>query len=596
MIARCDPLLRLLGLALGSRPLRGRLLLAVAAGAAATGCGVALLAVSGFLLARASQHPGILAISAAVVAVRALSAGRGVSRYLERLASHDAAFRVLARVRVRIYRRLERLAPAGLAEFSSGDLLARLVSDVDATQDLFIRGIAAPLAAAVVGAGSVVACLLILAPAGAVLAAGLLVAGIGVPVLAARAARGAARRVAPARGQLAASLTDLMAGAAELLAYGARETALASVTVADADLTRQAERNAMVSGLSAGLSSVTAGLTVWGVLLLGVAATGGGALTRVPLAVLTLTALASFEAVTALPAAAVQLGHARVSARRIAALLDAPDPVREPLAPRPLPDGPISVRLRGAQVRYGPDSPAALDGIDLDLLPGRRVALTGPNGAGKSTLASVLLRFAELTSGRVTLNGHDLASYSADEVRTRIGGCPQDPHIFDASLRDNLRLARPGATDEQLAEAAARVRLLDWIESLPLRWDTPVGAHGATLSGGQRQRLAVARALLADPDLLILDEPTAHLDPGTRRALLSDVLAATAGRTMLLITHDLDGLDEFDQVITLEGGKIADVYLLRDPGRGPSAPRCPSRLRGAQCIPAGGPDRAARFT
>ncbi|HEY7881474.1 MAG TPA: thiol reductant ABC exporter subunit CydC, partial [Streptosporangiaceae bacterium] len=559
-------------------------------------CGVALLAVSGFLLARASQHPGILAISAAVVAVRALSAGRGVSRYLERLASHDAAFRVLARVRVRIYRRLERLAPAGLAEFSSGDLLARLVSDVDATQDLFIRGIAAPLAAAVVGAGSVVACLLILAPAGAVLAAGLLVAGIGVPVLAARAARGAARRVAPARGQLAASLTDLMAGAAELHAYGARETALASVTVADADLTRQAERNAMVSGFSAGLSSVTAGLTVWGVLLLGVAATGGGALTRVPLAVLTLTALASFEAVTALPAAAVQLGHARVSARRIAALLDAPDPVREPLAPRPLPDGPISVRLRGAQVRYGPDSPAALDGIDLDLLPGRRVALTGPNGAGKSTLASVLLRFAELTSGRVTLNGHDLASYSADEVRTRIGGCPQDPHIFDASLRDNLRLARPGATDEQLAEAAARVRLLDWIESLPLRWDTPVGAHGATLSGGQRQRLAVARALLAEPDLLILDEPTAHLDPGTRRALLSDVLAATAGRTMLLITHDLDGLDEFDQVITLEGGKIADVYLLRDPGRGSTAPRCPSRLRGAQCVPAGGPDRAARFT
>ena len=416
MIARYDPLLRLLRLASGSRPLRGRLLLAVAAGAAATGCGVALLAVSGFLLARASQHPGIVAIAAAVVAVRALSAGRGVSRYLERLASHDAAFRVLAHVRVRIYRRLERLAPAGLAAFSSGDLLARLVSDVDATQDLFIRGIAGPLAAALVGAGSVVACLLILAPAGAVLAAGLLVAGIGVPVLAARAARGAARRAAPARGHLAASLTDLLAGAAELHAYGARETALASVTVADADLTRQADRNAMVSGLSAGLSSAVAGLTVWGVLLLGVAATGGGVLTRVPLAVLTLTALASFEAVTALPAAAVQLGQARVSAGRIAAVLDAPDPVREPVAPRPLPSGPISVRLRGAQVRYRPDGPAALDGIDLDLLPGRRVALTGPNGAGKSTVASVLLRFAEVTSGRVTLNGHDLASYSADEV------------------------------------------------------------------------------------------------------------------------------------------------------------------------------------
>jgi hypothetical protein len=303
-----DPLLRLLGLA---RPWRGQLMLAVAAGAAATGCGVALLAVSGFLLARASQHPNIIAISAAVVAVRALSAGRGVSRYFERLAAHDAAFRILADVRVSIYRRLERLAPAGLSAFGSGDLLARLISDVDATQDLFIRGITPPCAAALVGAGSVVVCLLILAPAGAVLAAGLLAVGIGVPLLAARAARGAAGRAAPARGRLAADLTDLLAGAAELHAYGAQEQALAAVTAADAELTRQARRHAAVSGLGAGLGSAIAGLTLWGVLLLGVAATGDGALTRVPLAVLTLTALASFEAVTALPAAAIQLGQAR---------------------------------------------------------------------------------------------------------------------------------------------------------------------------------------------------------------------------------------------------------------------------------------------
>ena len=320
---RRDPLLRLLRLA---RPWRGRLLLAVVAGAAAAACGIALLAVSGFLLARASQHPSILAISAAVVAVRALSAGRGLSRYLERLAGHDAAFRILADVRVSFYRRLERLAPAGLAAFSSGDLLARLISDVDATQDLFIRGITPPLAAALAGAGSVVACLLILAPAGALLAVGLLAAGVGIPVLAAVAARGAARRLAPARGQLAATFSDLLAGAAELHAYGAQDAALVPVTAADRDMTRQADRNAAVSGLSAGLSSAIAGLAVWGVLLLGVAATGDGALTRVPLAVLTLTALASFEVVTALPAAAVQLGQARVSGRRIAAVLDAPEP------------------------------------------------------------------------------------------------------------------------------------------------------------------------------------------------------------------------------------------------------------------------------
>jgi ABC-type multidrug transport system fused ATPase/permease subunit len=214
------------------------------------------------------------------------------------------------------------------------------------------------------------------------------------------------------------------------------------------------------------------------------------------------------------------------------------------------------VRLRGAVVRYRPGGPAALDGIDLDLPPGRRVALVGPNGAGKSTVAGVLLRFVDLTAGTATLNGHDLAGYSADDIRTRIGGCPQDPHIFDASLRDNLRLARPGATGEQLADAAARVALLDWIESLPLGWDTPVGAHGAALSGGQRQRLALARALLADPALLILDEPTAHVDPDTRRAVTRDLLAATAGRSVLLIAHDLDGLDQVDEIVVLRRGKV----------------------------------------
>jgi ATP-binding cassette, subfamily C, bacterial CydC len=328
------------------------------------------------------------------------------------------------------------------------------------------------------------------------------------------------------------------------------------VTAADADLNRQARRNASVNGLSTGLSSAIAGVTLWGVLLLGVAATGDGALTRVPLAVLTLTALASFEAVTGLPAAAIQLGQARASARRIAAVLDAPDPIREPITPRPLPDGPVRVTLRGAQVCYRPGGPAALDGIDLDLPPGRRIALIGPNGAGKSTVASLLLRFVDLTAGTATLNGHDLASYAADDVRTKISGCPQDPHIFDASLRDNLRLARPTCTDEQLEDAAARAGLLDWIRSLPLGWDTRAGAHGAALSGGQRQRLALARALLADPALLILDEPTAHLDPDSRRALTRDLLTATAGRATLFITHDLEGLDQVDEIIVLRHGKV----------------------------------------
>ena len=550
---RRDSLVRVLWLAW---PLRGRLLVAVLASALATGCGIALLATSGFLLARASQHPNILAISIAVVAVRGLSIGRGVFRYAERLASHDVAFRILAGVRVRTFQRLERLAPAGLRTLRPGDVLARLVSDVDATQDLFLRGVAPPAAALLAGTGAVIACLLILPSAGLVLAAGLLVGGMVVPWVAAARARQAGLRLAPARGEFTAHFTDLLSGAADLHAFGALEPAAARAADSGAALATMERRAASGMGLGAGLSSAAAGLTVWAVLGLAVAATGTGALTRVPLAVVTLTALAAFEVVAALPAAAIQLGHARASAARLAAVEDAPDPVHDPAAPLPQPAGPVRVRLRGAQVRYEPGGPLALDGVDLDLVPGRRVALVGPSGAGKTTVAAVLLRFCELSGGSATLGGEDLSAYAADDVRAVIGGCAQDPHIFNTTIAGNLRLACPAATQEQLAGAAARAGLLPWIESLPLGWDTPVGAHGAAMSGGQRQRLALARALLAGPALMVLDEPTAHLDPDSRRALTADILAATRGRATLLITHDLDGLDQVDEIVVLDHGRV----------------------------------------
>ena len=561
---RRDPLVRVLWLA---RPLRGRLVLAVLAGAAATGCGIALLATSGFLLARASQHPNLLAIAIAVVAVRGLSVGRGVFRYAERLASHDAAFRILADIRVRAFARLERLAPAGLRTMRPGDLLARLVSDVDATQDLFLRGVAPPAAAVLAGAGAVIVCLLILPAAGVALAAGLLASGTRVPWLAAARARRTGQRLAPARGEFTARFTDVLSGVADLHAFGAAEPAVARSADAGAGLARMERRAASSMGLGTGMSGAAAGLTVWAVLGLAVAATGTGALTRVPLAVVTLTALAAFEAVAALPAAAVQLGQARASAARVTSVLDAPDPVGDPAAPLPLPTGPVRVRLRGARVAYEPGGPLALDGLDLDLVPGRRVALIGPSGAGKSTVAAVLLRFCELSGGSATLGGTagpgraeqgaDLSAYAADDVRTVIGGCAQDPHIFDTTIAGNLRLARPAATEEQLACAADRAGLLDWITSLPLSWDTPVGAHGAAISGGQRQRLALARALLADPPLMVLDEPTAHLDADSRRALTAEILAVTRARATLLITHDLDGLDQVDEIVILDRGRVA---------------------------------------
>ncbi|HUC58612.1 MAG TPA: thiol reductant ABC exporter subunit CydC [Streptosporangiaceae bacterium] len=584
------PLVRLLSMA---RPLRGRLLLAVAAGAAATASGVALLAVSGFLIARASQHPNIVAVSIAVVAVRALGISRGVFRYTERLAAHDVAFRVLADVRVRIYQRLERLAPAGLAAFRSGDLLARLISDVDSTQDLFIRGIAPPAVALLVGSAATLAAAAILLPAGLVICAGLLLAGLAVPLIAAATARRSAAATAAARGQLGVVLTDLVNGADDLHAFGAAGTMLARAEHADGELTRRAARTATASAAGVALSSLAAGATLWAVLLLGVQATDAGTLGRVPLAVITLTALAAFEAVNSLPAAAIQLGQARAAAKRIGSVMDAPEPVREPADPLPLPAGPPHVRLRGATVRYG-EGTLALDGVDLDLEPGKRVAIVGPSGAGKSTLAAVLLRFCDLTGGTVTLNGAPLASYLSADVRKVIGGCPQDPHIFSGTIAANLRLAKADATDRELADAARLARLLDWIESLPRKWDTEAGSHGARMSGGQRQRLAFARAVLVNPELMILDEPTAHLDEENRRGLMADLLSFTEGRSVLLITHELGDLEAFDEIILLRRGRVAErgthAELLSSGGEYARLWR--ARITDVPCARAGSPGSA----
>ncbi|MGW5903413.1 thiol reductant ABC exporter subunit CydD [Streptomyces althioticus] len=535
---------------------RGRITLALLLGSLALGSAVGLMATSGWLISRASQQPPVLYLMTAVTATRAFGIGRAVFRYAERLVSHDAVLRMLADTRVAVYRRLERLAPAGLRGTRRGDLLTRLVSDVDALQDYWLRWLLPAGAALAVSALSVGFTAWLLPEAGAVLAAGLLLAGAAVPLLTAAVARRTERRLAPARGDLATQVTDLLSGTAELTVAGALPARSEGTGRADGVLTRIASRSAAVTGLGDGLTALVSGLTVAAAAFVGVRGVASGRLDGVALAVVVLTPLAAFEAVLGMPLAVRYRQRVRRSAERVYEVLDARPPVREPETPRQAPVSPFPLTLRGLTARHPGQERDALAGLDLTLERGRRVAVVGPSGSGKTTLAQVLLRFLDPGAGTYTLAGVDARALDGDDVRRMVGLCAQDAHLFNSSVRENLLLARKGATEADLRDALRRARLLDWVDGLPDGLDTMVGEHGARLSGGQRQRLALARALLADFPVLVLDEPAEHLDLPTADALTADLLAATEGRTTVLVTHRLAGLEAVDEVIVLDAGRV----------------------------------------
>lgn len=538
-------------------PRSGRFALALLLGSLALGSAVGLMATSGWLISRASQQPPVMYLMLAVTATRAFGIGRAVFRYAERLVSHDAVLRMLADTRVAVYRRLERLAPAGLRTARRGDLLSRLVADVDALQDYWLRWLLPAGAALLVSAASVGFTAWLLPEAGAALAAGLLAAGVGVPLLTGAVARRAEHRLSPARGALATRVTDLLTGTAELTVAGALPTRTAEARRADTVLTRITSRAATATALGDGLTALATGLTVAATALVGAQAVADGRLSGVAMAVVVLTPLAAFEAVLGLPLAVQYRQRVRRSAERVYEVLDAPDPVREPEVPQPAPASPFPLRVQGLRARHAGQDRDALAGLDLTLEQGRRVAVVGPSGSGKTTLAQVLLRFLDAEAGTYTLGGTDAYGMDGDDVRRLVGLCAQDAHLFDSTVRENLLLARKNATETELRDALARARLLEWADGLPDGLDTLIGEHGARLSGGQRQRLALARALLADFPVLVLDEPAEHLDLPTADALTADLLAATEGRTTLLITHRLAGLAAVDEVIVLAAGRVA---------------------------------------
>jgi thiol reductant ABC exporter CydC subunit len=533
---------------------RSRLALALGLGAAALACGIGLMTAAGYLISRAAEQPPILALGVTIVAVRFFGLARPLARYLERLASHDVALRSLAGIRSRFYRRIEPLAPAQLEGFRRGDLLNRMVGDVDALQGLYLRGLGPPLVALVTGAACVGVAVWLLLPAAAVLAGGLFVGGVLVPLVAWAVGRASGRRQAAARGELTAELVELLRGAPELVAYGREDDALARVRKADAELARLGRRNALAAGIAEGLMILVAGATVAGVLAVAVSAHDTGTLDRVLVATVALLALASFETVAPLPGAARELTGILSAGRRVLEVMDRRPEVRDPASPMPGQPEKATVALEGVTARYGREDDVLRD-FDLRIEPAARVALVGPSGAGKTTVTNLLMRFLDPVRGRVTIGGRDVRELRQADVRSTFALAGQHAHVFDATIRENLRLGRVDASDYELEAVLARVRLGEWVATLPDGLDTLVGEEGSAMSGGQRQRLVLARALLRDAPVLLLDEPTAHLDPSTARALMDDVLGAVGDRTVLLITHRAEGLDRMDEVVDLTDGR-----------------------------------------
>jgi ATP-binding cassette subfamily C protein CydC len=510
---------------------------------AALACGVALMAVSGAMIG-AAVAAGMLV---APVALRGIGGARVVLRYLERLVTHSATFRALADLRVWFFRHIARTAAGGLGFRHAGDVLARLVGDVEALDGLYLR-ILVPLAGAVLLLP--VLLLVIGRHAGALAAAvGVLfaIAALLLPWLAARAARDSGGRLATTGSALWVAALDALTGLREVRAFGAEGRMIAAVQAREAALLSAQHDLARRTALAGAGAFLCGQAAIFAVLL----AAGTDPVAAIAAAFLV---TAAFEAVGGLPRAGALAGHAAAAARRVLEAAEAPVAVPEPSAPAAMPGG-FTLRFDAVHFRWAPDRAEVFDGLTLEIPEATRVAVLGPSGAGKSTLAALALKVVAPQQGRVRLGGVDLATLSTAEVHARFAWLSQTTHLFDDTIRANLLLARPDADDVALWQALDAARIGDVVRALPDRLDTWVGEGGTRFSGGQGRRLALARTLLSNAPILVLDEPCAGLDAETERAFLATLNDVAEGRTLLLIAHRLTGVERLDRIWRLSGGK-----------------------------------------
>ena len=552
-----SPTRRLLSLI---RPFIWWIVAGVFLGFATIGSSVGLMAVSAYLISKAAIATDVSQLSMAIAGVRLFALSRAGFRYGERYVTHLATFRILTRLRVWFYRAIEPLAPARLQTVRSGDLLARIGADIETLENFYIRVIVPPLVAVLVTG---LACA-ILGYFDVILAVALLVflllTGVALPLVSRWLSQQPASEAILARAELNATLVDQIQGMADMLAYG-QETMFHERTMRLNDqLNQLQERLAVIRGMGNGLAALFTSLAALTVLALAIPLITGGQIDGVYLALLPLTAIASFEAVQPLSQAFQMLESSQAAARRLFELIDAPPAVVDPPQPAARPAS-FGLVVKDLHFRYSADAVAALDGVSFEVPPGRRLGIVGSSGAGKSTLANLLLRYWDYDAGSIQVGGVEIRDLAADEARELVGVVAQHTHLFNTSVRDNLFLANPEASEEEMIVASQQAQLHDFVLSLPEGYDTLVGENGLKLSGGERQRLAIARTILKGAPVLILDEATTHLDSLTEAKVWEGLAQFMAGRTVLVISHQQAGMAYVDEVIWLEEGKIVDTSV-----------------------------------
>ena len=536
---------------------RWRVALAIALGVGTMASNVGLLSVAAYLVAASALQYGLSQLTLSMFLVQIFGILRASLRYLERLVSHNVTFKLLAGVRTWFYGRLEPLAPARLLEYRSGDLLSRIVKDVEELENVYLRALS-PLVVAAAVSALAFSLLYAFDPALAFVALGFLaLAGAGAPLLVGALTRGLGRRELRLRAELNAQVVDGVQGVQDLLALGQAAGQQQKVSDLGRKLGRVQKRMAFIAGLQDTLHDLISNLAMLTILILAIPSVEEGRIGGVYLAFLALVTLGSFEAVQPLGTAFRFLGRSLNAGERLFEVIDAEPRVKDPEAPLPPPTL-YPLEFDSVGFRYEEEGPAVLEDVSFKIEPGSRVAIVGPSGSGKSTIANLALRFWDPAEGEVRLGGQDLRGYAEEDLRGAIGIVAQDTHLFNETLRENLLLARPDATDAELWSALARARLAEFVSLLPQGLDAPLGEQGLRLSGGERQRVAVARALLKDAPVLILDEPTANLDPAAEHELLATLYDSAPDRATLVITHRLVHMERMDEILVLEGERIVE--------------------------------------